>query len=160
CWDVAGGLRFPNAPRHAPADVGGGDPLAVLRAVPALAERDGTALVLLHNFHKFWNSPEVVQTAFAQLVAGKQQRTFLVIRAPVVQLPLEREKLSVVVEHALPDRGQLERIARGVTAERPEEMPAGDDLQRVLDAAAGLTRYEAENSFALSLIRHDALRPE
>ena len=31
---------------------------------------------------------------------------------------------------------------------------------RVLDAAAGLTRYEAEGAFALSLTRHNALRPE
>jgi SpoVK/Ycf46/Vps4 family AAA+-type ATPase len=30
----------------------------------------------------------------------------------------------------------------------------------VLDAAAGLTRYEAEGAFALSLTRHNALRPE
>src|SRR5262245_4284164 len=139
CWDVAAGLRFPNDPHAAATDVGAGDPLAVLRAVPALAQRDGTALVLLHNYHRFWNSPEVVQTAFAQLVAGKQQRTFLVVLAPVVQLPVELEKLFVVVEHALPDRDQLERIARGVTAERPEEMPEGTDLQRVLDAASGLT---------------------
>ena len=34
------------------------------------------------------------------------------------------------------------------------------DRQRVLDAAAGLTRYEAEGAFALSLTRHNALRPE
>jgi hypothetical protein len=92
--------------------------------------------------------------------AGKQQRTFLVVLAPVVQAPVELEKLFVVLEHALPDRLQLEEIARGVTAENPEELPQGDDLQRVLDAAAGLTRYEAEGAFALSLTRHDALRPE
>jgi chloramphenicol 3-O-phosphotransferase len=160
CWDIASGLRFPNASRLAATDVGAGDPLAVLRAMPSLAERDGTALVLLHNYHKFWSNPEVVQTAFAQLVAGKQQRTFLVILAPIVNIPIELDKLFVVLDHVLPDRDQLEQIARGMTADRPEEMPTGDDLQRVLDAAAGLTRYEAENSFALSLIRHDALRPD
>jgi hypothetical protein len=160
CWDIAGGLRFPTAPRHAATDVGSGDPLAVLRAVPALAEPEGTALVLLHNYHKFWNNPEVVQTAFTQLVAGKQQRTFLVVLAPIVQIPLELEKLFVVVEHALPDRGQLERIARELTADHPEDLPRGEDLVRVLDAAAGLTRYEAEGAFALSLTRHDALRPQ
>jgi hypothetical protein len=159
CWDVAGGLRCLDAP-HAAAEVGAGDPLAVLRAVPTLADRDGTALVLLHNYHRYWNSPEVVQTAFAQLVAGKQQRTFLVVLAPVVAIPVELEKLFVVLEHSLPDRAQLERIARELTADSPEDMPAGDDLQRVLDAAAGLTRYEAEGSFALSLTRHNALRPE
>jgi hypothetical protein len=159
-WDVAAGLRFPNAPRGDATDVGAGDPLAVLRAVPTLADRDGTALVLLHHFHRFLSNPEVIQTAFTQLVAGKQQRTFLVVLAPVVQVPVELEKLFVVLEHALPDRAQLEEIARGVTADNPEEMPRGDDLQRVLDAAAGLTRYEAEGAFALSLTRHDSLRPE
>jgi hypothetical protein len=159
-WDVAGGLRFPNAAHAAAADVGAGDPLAVLRAVPTLAQRDGTTLLLLHNFHKFLSNPEVSQTTFAQLIAGKQQRTFLVALAPVVQVPVELEKLFVVLEHALPDRGQLERIARELTADHPEDLPQGEDLARVLDAAAGLTRYEAEGAFALSLTRHNAIRPE
>jgi hypothetical protein len=159
-WDVAGGLRVPSEPGTYRGDAQPGDPLAVLRAVPTLADRDGTALVLLHNFHKFLGNPEVSQTTFAQLIAGKQQRTFLIVLAPVVQIPVELEKLFVVLEHSLPDRGQLERIARELTGDQPEDMPRGDDLQRVLDAAAGLTRYEAEGSFALSLTRHNALRPE
>jgi hypothetical protein len=159
-WDVASGLRFPDSPGGAGTDAGAGDPLAVLRAVPALADAGGTALVILHNFHRFWGSPEVVQTAFAQLVAGKQRRTFLVATAPVVQIPVELEKLFVVLEHSLPDRAQLERIARELTGDQPGDLPRGDDLERVLDAAAGLTRYEAEGAFALSLTRHDALRPE
>src|SRR5262249_30352206 len=157
CWDVAGGLRLPGAAHPAAPEAGAGDPLAVLRAVPALAQPDGTALVLLHNYHRFWSNPEVVQAAFAQLVASKQQRTFLVVLAPVVQVPVELEKLFVVIEHTLPDRGQLERIARELTADHPEDLPQGEDLVRVLDAAAGLTRYEAEGAFALSLTRHNAL---
>lgn len=39
-------------------------------------------------------------------------------------------------------------------------MPEGDALQTVLDAAAGLTRYEAEGAFSLSLVRHGAVEPE
>jgi hypothetical protein len=155
-WDLAGGLRFPNGPHSPTTDLGTGDPLAVLRAVPSLASSAGTTLILLHNFHKFLSNPEVVQTTFTQLVAGKQQRTFLVVLAPVVQIPVELEKLFVVLEHSLPDRQQLERIARELTADQPEDMPQGDDLQRVLDAAAGLTRYESEGAFALSLTRHNA----
>ena len=90
--------------------------------------------MLLHNFHKFFNNPEVIQTVFAQLIAGKQQRTFLVVLAPVVQIPVELEKLFIVIEHALPDREQLERIARELISDHGEDMPEGDDLQRVLDA--------------------------
>src|SRR4029077_15513085 len=91
---------------------------------------------------------------------GKQQRTFVVVLSPLVQIPVELEKLFVVIEHALPDREQLERIAHELTADQPDDLPKGTDLQRVLDAAAGLTRYEAEGAFALSLTRHNALRPD
>jgi hypothetical protein len=81
---------------------------------------------------------------FNQLVAGKQQRTFLVVLSPLVQIPVEVEKLFIVLEHALPDRQQLEGIARELTSDAPEDLPQGETLERVLDAAAGLTRYEAE----------------
>ena len=159
-WDVADGLRVPASPGTFHPDAGPGDPLAALRALPTLAQQDGTTLLLLHNFYRFLNNPEVTQTMFAQLIAGKRQRTFLVVLAPVVQVPVELEKLFVVIEHTLPDRGQLERIARELTADHPEDLPEGENLARVLDAAAGLTRYEAEGAFALSLTRHDVLRPE
>jgi len=160
-WDVANGMRL-----HVPVNSGGttsdggGEPLAALRALPALAEKDGTAILLLHNLHRFFGNPEVIQTTFAQIVAGKQRRTFVVVLAPVVQIPVELEKLFVVIEHSLPDREQLERIARELLSEHPEDMPSGNDLARVLDAAAGLTRYEAEGAYSLSLARHDAIRPE
>jgi hypothetical protein len=157
-WDVAAGLRVPSEGTfHGEATPG--DPLAVLRAVPALANDRSTALVLLHQFHRFLANAEVMQTTFSQLVAGKQQRAFLVVLSPIVQIPVELEKLFVVLEHTLPDRSQLQRIAQELTTDHPEDMPAGEDLQRVLDAAAGLTRYECEGAFALSLIRHNAIHP-
>src|SRR5437899_884279 len=120
-WDVAHGLRVPTAPGTDRADSGTGDPIAALRALPGLAERNGTALLLLHNFHRFLNNPEVIQTVFTQLVVGKQQRTFVVVLSPVVQIPVELEKVFVVVEHVLPDREQLERIARELTSDNPDD---------------------------------------
>jgi hypothetical protein len=159
-WDIANGLRLPGSTNQPDLAAVTGDPVAALRALPALAERDGTALLLLPNFHRFLNTADVIQTAFTQLIAGKQQRTFVVVLAPVVQVPVELEKLFVVIEHALPDRDQLEHIARELTSDQPEDLPQGEGLVRVLDAAAGLTRYEAEGAFALSLTRHNALRPE
>jgi len=160
-WDVASGVRMIDSKGVVnQTDTGAGDPLTALRALPALADADGTAVLLLHNFHRFLNSPEVIQTTFAQLVAGKQQRTFIVILSPVVQIPVELEKLFVIIEHSLPDREQLQRIARELTTDTPDDLPKGTDLDRVLDAAAGLTRYEAEGAFALSLTKHHALRPD
>ena len=114
---------------------------------------------MLRNFHRFLGSAEVVQALDTRIAAGKRDRTFVVILAPVVQLPVELEQQFVVVEHDLPGRDQLEAIARGVATE-PGELPEGDGLAAVLDAAAGLTRVEAENAFSLSLVRHGRLAPE
>src|SRR5207237_9816325 len=90
----------------------------------------------------------------------KQQGTCLVVLAATVNIPVEVEELCVVLEHSWPDRDQLARIARELTSDNPDDLPKGDDLQRVLDAAAALTRYEAEGAFALSLTRRNAIRPD
>src|SRR5690606_743744 len=85
-------------------------------------------------------------------------RTFVIVLAPVVQLPVELEKLFVVIEHDRPDRTQLEAIAHSIATE-PEELPTGQTLEMILDASSGLTRYEAENAYSLSLVRHGRIEP-
>src|SRR5439155_7037853 len=40
------------------------------------------------------------------------------------------------------------------------ELPEGDGLEAVLDAAAGMTRMEAENALSLALVRHGPLTPD
>jgi hypothetical protein len=82
------------------------------------------------------------------------------VLAAVAQIPVELEKLFVVLEHPLPDRDALGRIVAELTTDAPEALPAGEQATRVLDAAAGLTRYEAEGAFALSLARHGVIKPE
>src|SRR3546814_498541 len=48
-WDIAGGLRLPGSSNGTRPDAGAGDPLAALRALPALADPNGTAILLLHH---------------------------------------------------------------------------------------------------------------
>ena len=156
-WDVDQGLQIPGSPADAPGE--DTDPLAAIRALNALATADGTTLLVLQNFHRFLQSAEIVQALARQIHTGKQNRTFVVILSPVVQIPTELEKLFVVLEHDLPGRDQLQEIARGVATEE-DELPTGSKLGTVLDAAAGLTRYEAEGAFALSLVRDGSLRPK
>jgi hypothetical protein len=148
-WDLDQGLREAGVTE----DQGGTDPLSAIKSVNALASQDSTTLLILQNFHRFLNSAEISQALARQVLLGKQNRTILIILSPLVQLPVELEKLFVIVEHELPPRDQLEQIARGIATEE-QELPTGNDLEVVLDAAAGLTRLEAENAFSLSLVRH------
>ena len=153
-WDVDKGLRGGTA-----AASSAPDPLAALRALPALAKPESSALLVLPNFHRFLSSPEIVQCLANTLQAGKTARTFVVILSPVVQLPVELERQFVVIDHQLPDRDQLQTIAQR-TATESGDLPTGEELEKLLDASAGLTRFEAEGAYALSLIRHNKLVPE
>ncbi len=154
-WDLDRGLSLA---RSEAATTAAADPLAALRSLSALATSNGTALLVLKNFHRFLNSAEIVQALAHQLTAGKATRTFVVILAPTLQLPLELERQFVVLTHELPDREQLGQIARDILHDEPHT--TGKPWTALLDAAAGLTRAEAEGAFALSLARYDELRPE
>ena len=158
-WDVDRGLALAGRAEATGVVPGAADPLAAIRSLGAMATPEGTAILVLRNFHRFLGSAEVVQALDSRIAAGKQDRTFVVVLAPVVQVPVELEKLFVIIDHDLPGRDQLEAIARGVATETGE-LPVGDGLAAVLDASAGLTRVEAENAFSLSLVRHGRLAPE
>ncbi|HND55423.1 MAG TPA: AAA family ATPase, partial [Pirellulaceae bacterium] len=149
-WDVDQGLVLSGPER--PVETGTNDPLAAIRSLASFPASDQPTLLVLVNFHRFLNSPEIVQAMARQIVVGKQNRTFLVVLSPLVQIPVELEKLFVVVEHELPNREQLAEIARGIATE-DGELPTGQEQDLVLDAAVGLTRYEAEAAFSLSLVR-------
>lgn len=153
-WDIECGLSLPG--QNVESSSGSQDPLAAIRSLSAMAGDNSTAILVLQNFHRFLQSAEIVQALARQIVTGKQQRTFIVILAPVVNIPVELEKLFVVMEHELPGREQLHEIARGIATE-PGELPDGAELQTLLDAASGLTRYEAEGAFSLALVRNNRL---
>ncbi|MEZ5941353.1 MAG: AAA family ATPase [Planctomycetaceae bacterium] len=156
-WDIASGLTVADG---APAEtVNGNDPLAALRAVGTLSDNETPTLLVLTNFHRFLGSAEVVQTLQQQLTAGKHSRVSVIVLAPVVQIPVELDKQFVVIEHELPSREQLIEIATGIATET-HEIPTGTERELVFDAAAGLTRMEAENAFSLSLVRHGRLTPD
>ncbi len=157
-WDVEQGFQCAGE-SHSESQAGTADPLAAIRTLNALATPTGSALLVLPDFHRFLNSAEIVQALRRQIVQGKQNRTFVIILSPVVQIPVELETLFLVLHHERPNREQLAEIAQGIATEAGE-LPEGEALDRVLDAAAGLTRYEAEGAFSLSLVREGAIGPE
>lgn len=153
-WNIESGLRVAGGPPQESSAAH--DPLAAVRAAELLADSAGAGLLVLENFHRFLGSAEIVQAVARQVLLGKQQRTFVIVLSPLVELPAELVKLFVVLEHRLPDRAALEAIARELAAGEGE-LP--DPLDAVLDAAAGLTRYEAEGAYSLSLVREGRLAP-
>src|SRR3954468_663939 len=158
-WDIDRGLSLNGQVANSDITPAPADPLSAVKVLNTVGIPSGTTILVLRNFHRFLGSAEIVQALDTAISNGKQAGKIVVVLSPVVQIPVELERQFVVVEHDLPGRDQLEAIARSIATE-PGDLPEGEDLSMVLDAAAGLTRVEAENAFSLSLVRHGKVVPE
>jgi hypothetical protein len=159
-WDAAAGDHGEQA-----AGAGAADPTYPLKTLRGAWSKPAV-LALVHNYHLFLKANVLIQDVINTVLFGKAEGRFLVVLAPVVTIPQELEKLFVVVEHDLPEIEQLATIAADIheslTSSSPEVVPP--HAQGFLDdaavhAATGLTRFEAEGAFALSLARHASLSP-
>lgn len=161
-WDCDRGLTLRYVDGHAGNGADGNtDPLPAIKALATVGGDSAgkQTLLVLRNLHRFLDNAEVMQAVANAIVAGKQLRTFIVVLAPVVRVPVELEKLFAVLEHELPDSDQLLEVAKSIATEDGELPEADDALQRILDASAGLTRYEAEAAYSLAIIRHGRIEP-
>ncbi len=158
-WDVDKGSRIAGGGGEHPATPGVVDPVGAIHALSSLARPEGTAILVLRNFHKFLGSADILQALENQLSMGKQNRTFVFVLSALVNIPIELEKQFVVIEHDLPDSDQLSSIARSIATEEGE-LPSQEEFSAVIDAASGLTRFEAEGAFSLSLVRHSSLKAD
>ncbi len=159
-WDLDRGFRLIVRANDEQVEPTANDPLSAIKWLSGLgADEDTVTILVLRNFHRFTGSAEIVQALDTIVSQGKVNRTFVIVLSAVVQIPIELERQFVVVEHELPGRDQLRQIAQEIALE-PGELPEGDEMGLVLDAASGLTRMEAENAFSLSLVRHRKLAPE
>ena len=147
-WDVGQGLSELNGECR--------DPLSVLEEAAKLSGSETPNLVILRNFHRFLGSIEMIQAMERQIHLGKSNRTYWIVLAPVVNIPVELAKQFVVIDHPLPSKEQLRQIANEIAGELPDEPSS----EKIIEAASGMTRMEAEGAFALSIIEHDRLLSE
>src|SRR3954469_15895754 len=151
-WDVDAGLQYAGSPATAT------DPLSAVRAAATMAEPEQSAILVLRNFHRFLSGIDVVQAVERQLARGKGEGVVLVVLAPVVQLPIELERSFLVLDHELPLPDELRAISKSL--DNRVGVHSEETLDRLVESASGLTRTEAENAFALSLVRKDRFDPE
>lgn len=121
-------------------------------------DRKQDTVLLAHNLHLFLEIPEVVQAIQNGIMSWKSHGSSLVMITPVVQLRPEIEKLFHVIDLPLPSEAELftmqKDLAKGASVLDRE----GNEVQVATDqasaqAARGLTEFEAETAFALSLVR-------
>lgn len=142
-WTVTRG--WSGATTHSTTDPG--------EAVEAYcAQHTQPGLGVLLDYHPYLDDPRVVRTIRDVLQLCKARQITLVILSPILKLPQELEKDLVVVDYPMPDRQDLDRILQEVAESAQVHVPDNTRLPLV-EAASGLTAEEAENAYALAIVR-------
>ncbi|MGD9101762.1 MAG: AAA family ATPase [Anaerolineae bacterium] len=161
-WTVTSGVVAIDTLQPTPIDPSAVGPMQALEHV---AEARDAAIFLFKDFHRFLAAdldPEnarVVRKLRDLARTLKRSEKTLIFLSPLLRLPPELEKEINVLDFALPTLDELsqalERVIRSAHARAASELDLdlkGEEQERVLKAARGLTVSEAEKVFAKSVV--------
>jgi len=147
-WDCLRGIISP-ATNKITEDII--DPVGALDWLSARQE----TMLLVQNFHHFLGAVEILQAIINNIHIYKSQGSCLIMAGPHLTLPQEVEKYFTVMDFALPSAQDL----AGIMQELGQAVDVGINPEAV-EAAKGLTEFEAETAFALSLVNTRQFDPE
>src|SRR5579864_7212989 len=140
-WSVVDGLVDSKNGQSRQAN----DPLEALIAIQDLKEK---TIILLRDFHLFLQDPNpiLIRQFKDVLQRAKTQNKTLIILGCRLCLPPELERDITIIEFALPGKLQLNQVLDGIIESAKLKAVEGEQRDKILDAASGLTTIEAENA--------------
>lgn len=150
-WSVTEGLLLPDGSYLTEFK----DPV---RALEYILNLDVNGLFILKDYHPYMNDPVVIRKLRDLNRSLKLSMKNVIFLSPILKISGELEKEISVVDYKLPDKEDLEQIvkliAETVGEKQLEEIKDKDFLNKVVEAALGLTAEEAENVFAKSIVEN------
>lgn len=153
CWSITRGFvqKF--------GTLKGGDVRDPIKALDYISNVEGRGIFVLRDFHAFQNDPTVVRKLRDLSQDLKNAQKHVIILSAVMKIPPELEKDISVIDWDLPDRRELEAVVEKLLKQLPQGCDPGlaatpEGREQIVDAALGLTRVEAENVLAKSIVRH------
>ncbi len=137
------------------------DPVEAVEALQGLPEK---SMLVLKDFHRFLGdanqpaSPLVLRTLREQIRQARTTAKVIVVLGGDLQLPDDLAKEFTVLDLPLPDQEALRQMAAGI-AESAELSIDEATLTAAAESARGLTTQEAEDVFALSVVRQGGFDP-
>jgi len=110
------------------------------------------SVLLLQDFHHYLKDNDDVIIRKIRNIIPKFKATgkVLAILSHTVSIPSDIEKEVTVISFKLPSTDELRLILKGACESAEFEYPKNDES--IIEAARGMTFFEAENAFSLSLV--------
>ena len=150
-WSITNGLENPDGSFLGEFK----DPIKVLEYI---LQSDINGIFVMKDYHPYLNESVVIRKLRDVAHSLKTSMKNVVFLSPVLKVPVELEKEISVVDYNLPGKEEIGQIVKSISesigeADKLEIARNPMLLQKVVEAALGLTAEEAENVFAKSLVQ-------
>ncbi len=136
------------------------DPRAMLAAFDKLPEK---SMLVARDFHVLLKGeqldPVLVRMVKDSLSSAQTQNKALIIVGCRLHIVAELEKEMAVLEFSLPDRAQLKVVAEGIAKSAGLDIGDNGKMEKLIDAASGLTTTEASDAFSIAFIETGDMTP-
>jgi SpoVK/Ycf46/Vps4 family AAA+-type ATPase len=150
-WSITEGLQTPDGSFLSEFK----DPVKILEYIMQI---DVNGLFILKDYHHYMNDPVVIRKLRDLSHSLKLTMKNVLFLSPLLKIPAELEKETAVVDYKLPEKAELSEIVKGIAqnigGKNLEEIENADYLNKIVEAALGLTAEEAENVFAKSIVEN------
>lgn len=152
-WDAVGGFSpIAGAP---PSTTPARDPL---QALDALDKSDDDAVIILKDFHEFWNNGAVKRKLRNSAQKFKYSRRSIIVTTPILKFPDELRDDAVTVHFLPPTADELEKELNKLVQNsniRCSLSKAG--REKMIQAALGMTLNQARRSFGKAIVTYGQL---
>ena len=142
-WAVTKGIREVN-------ESSGGSPHNTISPEAALdwvVRHKESGIYIFKDLHPFLDNPTVTRALRDAVAYFKGSDKSIVLMSPVQNIPTELEKEIVVLDFQLPDMRELNRVLNTQLLDSNSPRPSAESREKLLKAALGLTKDEAEKVY-------------
>ncbi|WP_121969150.1 AAA family ATPase [Leptolyngbya sp. BC1307] len=110
------------------------------------------SIFVFKDLHPFKDSPEVTRSLRDAIEGFRGTQKTIVLMSPVQEIPIELEKEVVVLDFRLPNMSELNQVLSAELEKSRTTSITTEGREKLLKAALGLTRDEAEKVFRKSRV--------
>jgi SpoVK/Ycf46/Vps4 family AAA+-type ATPase len=117
-------------------------------------------LFVFKDLHPFVDSPAVTRWLRDAIAGFKGTQKTIIMMSPVQQIPIELEKEVAMLDFAMPDMAELNNVLSQQLEQVRGRRITTDSREKLLKAALGLTRDEAEKVYRKAYVTAGRLTEE
>jgi SpoVK/Ycf46/Vps4 family AAA+-type ATPase len=129
-------------------------------AIEWVVRQKEPGIYVFKDLHPFIDSPAVTRWLRDAIASFKETSKTIILMSPVQQVPVELEKEVVVLDYPLPSMTELNEVLSTHLEEHRGRRLTTDAREKLLKAALGLTKDEAERVYRKAQVTRSQLTEE